>query len=120
MNYLSVERGLAKNTIISYREDLNSYAGFLNRHSIDTLSKTTKNDVINFMLYQKDKGLAANSVARRLAAIKVFYRFLARERILKTDPTSLIDSPKLWKKIPETLTYNEVEALLSQPNIRDK
>ena len=120
LNYLSVERGLAKNTIISYREDLNSYAGFLNRHSIDTLSKTTKNDVINFMLYQKDKGLAANSVARRLAAIKVFYRFLARERILKTDPTSLIDSPKLWKKIPETLTYNEVEALLSQPNIRDK
>src|SRR3989338_1923049 len=120
LNYLSVERGLAKNTIISYREDLNSYAGFLNRHSIDTLSKTTKNDVINFMLYQKDKGLAANSVARRLAAIKVFYRFLARERILKTDTTSLIDSPKLWKKIPETLTYNEVEALLSQPNIRDK
>ena len=71
------------------------------------------------MLYQKDKGLSANSIARGLAAIRVFYRFLVRERILKTDPTSQIDSPKLWKRIPETLSLNEVEALLSQPNIRD-
>jgi integrase/recombinase XerD len=120
LNYLSVERGLAKNTILSYREDLNYYIDFLTSRYIDALSKTTKNDIINFMLYQKDKGLAANSIARRLAAIKVFYRFLARERILETDPTSLIDSPKLWKKIPETLSINEVDALLSQPNIRDK
>jgi integrase/recombinase XerD len=72
------------------------------------------------MLYQKDKGLSTNSIARRLAAIKVFYRFLVRERILKTDPTSLVDSPKLWKKIPETLSLNEVDALLNQPNIREK
>jgi len=120
LNYLSVERGLSRNTIISYRGDLNYYIDFLARRYIDTLAKTTKNEIINFMLYQKDKGLAANSIARRLAAIKVFYRFLVRERILKDDPTSLIESPKLWKKIPQTLSLNEVDALLSQPNIRDK
>jgi integrase/recombinase XerD len=72
------------------------------------------------MFYQKDKGLAANSIARRLAAIKVFYRFLVRERILNSDPTSLIDSPKLWKKVPDTLSLNEVDALLSEPNLRNK
>src|SRR4030042_579718 len=99
LNYLSVERGLARNTIISYHKDLDVFVDFLNRHHIDTLSKTTKNEVINFMLYQKDNGLAANSIARHLAAIKVFYRFLVRERILSSDPTSLIDSPKLWKSI---------------------
>jgi len=71
------------------------------------------------MFFQKDKGIAANSIARRLAAIKAFYRFLVRERILKADPTSLIDSPKLWKKIPQTLSLNEVDALLTRPNIRD-
>lgn len=120
LNYLSVERGLAQNTITSYEKDLDSYTKFLAKRSIDTLSKTTKNDIINFMLYQKDRGLSANSIARSLAAIKVFYRFLLREKILKTDPTSLIDSPKLWKKIPETLTNNEVDTLLSQPNTRDK
>lgn len=70
------------------------------------------------MLSQKDKGLSANSISRRLTAIRVFYRFLVRERILKTDPTSQIDSPKLWKKIPNTLSLNEIEALLNQPNLR--
>ncbi|MFH1641104.1 MAG: site-specific tyrosine recombinase XerD [Candidatus Omnitrophota bacterium] len=120
LNYLSVERGLARNTLISYKEDLGFYIDFIENRHIDALSKTTKNDVVNFMLFQKDKGLAANSVSRRLAAIKMFYRFLVRERILKADPTSLIDSPKLWKKIPETLSLNEVEELLSGPNVRDK
>lgn len=120
LGYLSVERGLAKNTIISYRQDLNDYMDFLDKQAIDALSKTNKNHIINFMLTQKDKGIAANSIARRLAAIKVFYRFLSRERILNTDPTSLIDSPKLWKKIPETLSMNEVDALMIQPDIRDK
>ncbi len=120
LSYLSVERGLAQNTIISYQSDLNSYIEFLSGRSIATLSKANKNDIVNFMLFQKDRGLAANSIARRLAAVKVFHRFLVRERILKADPTSLIDSPKLWKRIPETLSLNEVEALLNQPNIREK
>jgi integrase/recombinase XerD len=50
----------------------------------------------------------------------MFHRFLAREKISKSDPSNLIDSPKLWKKIPDTLSLNEVDALLSRPNIRDK
>lgn len=118
LNYLSVERGLSGNTMVSYRQDLSHYMDFLSRRRIDSLSKTDKNDIVNFMLDQKDRGLSANSIARRLAAIKVFYRFLVRERILKEDSTSLIDSPKLGKKIPETLSLNEVEALLAQPNAR--
>lgn len=118
LNYLSVERGLSGNTMASYRQDLSRYMDYLSRRHIDALSKTTKNDIVNFMLDQKDRGLSANSIARRLAAIKVFYRFLVRERILKEDSTSLIDSPKLGKKIPETLSLNEVDALLAQPNAR--
>ncbi len=120
LNYLSVERGLSRNTIISYREDINAYADFLKVSRIDNLSSSAKNDIVNFMLAQKDRGLAANSVARRLAAIKAFYKFLVRERFLKVDPSGLIESPKLWKKIPDTLSVNEVDVLLSQPNIRDK
>jgi integrase/recombinase XerD len=120
LNYLSVERGLSNNTISSYQQDLNYYIDFLERHHIDALSKATKSDVTNFMLAQKDRGISANSIARRLAAIRMFHRFLARERILKSDPTNLIDSPKLWKKIPETLSLNEINALINQPNIRDR
>jgi integrase/recombinase XerD len=120
LDYLSVERGLANNTIVSYREDLNSYIDFLAGCHIDALSKIARNDITNFMLHQKDKGLSTNSIARRLAAIRMFHRFLVRERILKNDPTNLIDSPKLWKKIPETLSLNEVDAIIAQPDIRDK
>ena len=120
LSYLSVERGLSRNTIISYKEDLTHYADFLRERHIEVLSRTTKDEIVDFMLDQKGKGIAANSVARRLAAIRMFYRFLVRERVLKSDPTSLIDSPKLWKKIPETLSFNEVDALLAQPNIKDK
>ncbi|MFH1398159.1 MAG: site-specific tyrosine recombinase XerD [Candidatus Omnitrophota bacterium] len=120
LDFLSVERGLALNTIVSYRQDLFAYMTYLENKGVRELSNTVKNHTIDFMLFQKDKGINANSIARRLAAIRMFYRFLVRERILKTDPTSLIDSPKLWKRIPETLSVNEVESLISQPNVRDK
>jgi len=119
LNYLSVERGLSNNTIISYREDLNKYLDFIEKSHIEVLSRISKDNITNFMLEQRDKGIAPNSVARRLAAIRMFHRFLARERILKTDPSTLIDSPKLWKRVPDTLTVNEVEALIAQPNVHD-
>ncbi|MFA5100079.1 MAG: site-specific tyrosine recombinase XerD [Candidatus Omnitrophota bacterium] len=118
LDYLSVERGLARNTIMAYGEDLEALSAFLSGRKIASVSAVTKNDIINFMLSQKDSGICASSIARRLAAIRMFYRFLVRERIIRDDPTSLIDSPKLWKKIPETLSVNEVEALLSQPSLR--
>jgi len=120
LNYISVERGLSNNTIISYREDLSKYINFLELKHIDALSKINKIDITNFMLAQKDRGLAANSVARKLAAIRMFHRFLARERITKNDPTTLIDSPRLWKKIPDSLSLSEVELLIATPNIRQK
>ena len=120
LNYLSVERGLSRNTIVSYKKDLEIFMDFLESQHISALSKTDRNDIINFMLKQKNHGISANSVARRLQAIKGFYRFLVRERILSQDPTSLMEAPKLWKKIPESLSLNEVESLLSQPNTRER
>ena len=119
LNYLSVERGLANNTLIAYHKDLDVYTDFLSSHSVNTLSRITKNNIIDFMLAQKDKGIAANSIARRLAAIRMFHRFLTRERITPADPSNLIDSPKLWKKIPDTLSLNEVEALIAEPDVRN-
>lgn len=119
LDYISVERGLSGNTISSYQRDLVIYLNFLKSISCDALSKVKREDITNFMFFQKDKGLAANSISRRLAAIRMFHRFLVRERIVLHDPTSLLDSPKLLKKIPETLSLGEVEALLQQPNTRD-
>lgn len=118
LDYLSVERGLAQNTISSYRNDLDAYTDFLAQHHVDALAKITKAEITAFMMFQKDKGISPNSISRRLAAIRMFHRFLARERITKIDPSNLVDSPRLWKKVPDTLSLNEVEALIAQPDIR--
>jgi len=120
LDYLSVERGLAKNTITSYRVDLNTYLDFIAALGITALSKISKSNITDFMFAQKEKSISPTSISRRLAAIRMFHRFLARERILKDDPTSLIDSPKLWKKIPDTLSLNEVEALIAQTDPLDR
>jgi integrase/recombinase XerD len=120
LNYLSVERAFSKNTILSYRRDLRDYFGFLKTKNIESISKSTKNEITDFLFFRKDKGLSSVSLARQLAAIKSFYRFLNRERVLTTDPTALLDSPKLWAKIPDVLSVAEVEALLAAVEVRSK
>ena len=112
LNYLAVERSLSKNTIISYKRDLRKYIGYLKNCPINSLSESSRKNISDFMFTLKDKGLSASSISRNLAAIKVFHRFLLRERILKTDPSGLLESPKLWKKIPDVLSIEEVEDLL--------
>jgi len=118
LNYLSVERGLSFNTLSAYRGDLKEYEVFLSGRSAGPLSGITRNDIVGFMSAQKTRGISPNSIARRLAAIRMFYRFLVRERVLKEDPAGLVETPKLWKKIPDTLSVAEVEALLAQPDLR--
>lgn len=118
LNYLSVERSLSNNTIAAYRRDLNKYISCLEKSRISALSQSTRKDISDFMFRLKDNGLNASSIARNLAAIKVFYRFLVRERILKVDPSSLLDSPRLWKRIPDALSSQEVEDLLKGPSLR--
>jgi len=118
LNYLSVERSLSKNTIVSYRHDLRKYIKYLEGHKIASLSNTSTKHITEFMFSLKDAGLSSTSIARNLAAIKVFYRFLLRERILKVDPTSILDSPKLWKRIPDVLSLPEIEALIGAANLR--
>ncbi|TAN60555.1 site-specific tyrosine recombinase XerD, partial [bacterium] len=117
-NYLSVERSLSNNTIAAYRRDLAKYVSCLEKSGVNSLSQSTRKDISDFMFSLKDGGLNASSIARNLAAIKVFYRFLVRERILKVDPSSLLDSPRLWKRIPDTLSFREVEDLLKGPSLR--
>ena len=119
LSFLSIERGLAKNTIISYRRDLLTFANYLKSFGIQSFKDVKKDQIQTFMLRQKDRGLSMNSVARSLVAIKVFYRFLVREKITSFDPAGLFESPKLWRHIPDILSFKEAEALLEAPDTRD-
>ncbi|MFH1045413.1 MAG: site-specific tyrosine recombinase XerD [Candidatus Omnitrophota bacterium] len=119
LQYLSVERGLAENTISAYRRDLRSYITYLDQHKIASFAAVNRNHITNFMLALKDKGLNSNSIARGLVAIKVLHRFLVNERYIQDDVTSVIALPKLWKKLPEVLSVDEVEKLLRGPRLKN-
>lgn len=113
-----MERGLSKNTLVSYARDLNKFITYLEKKHILSFDNVKKSDITDFMLFQKDRGLSANSIARGLAAMKVFFRFLVRESFLNTDITSVIETPKLWKHLPDSLSLREVDRLLNVPNLR--
>jgi len=118
LDYLSVEKGLSTNTIEAYRRDLLVYSKFLESVAKKSFIASSRDDIRDFMLFEKDKGLSANSISRNLTALRMFYRFLTRERMIKTDVSSYIDTPKLWKKIPDILNLEEVERLIAAPDLK--
>jgi len=113
MNYLSVERGLAKNTLLAYRRDLTKYIDYLSQKSIKTASQVNREHVSNFMFDLKKRDMSATTICRNLAAVKMFHRFLVRENLSHEDPTTLVDTPKLWQRIPAVLTQAEVESMIA-------
>ncbi len=118
LDYLNAERGLSPNTVSSYANDLKKYFRFLLSNGIKHISQIEKTHIINFIEKERTQGSALSSIARRLSSLKSFHRFLLREKIVRIDPSSTIESPRLWKKIPQVLDAKEVERLLSSPNIR--
>ena len=113
MNYLSVERGLAKNTLLAYRRDLDKYIDYLTCQGIKTTSKVNREHVSNYMFDLKKHDMSATTICRNLAAIKMFHRFLVRENLSQEDPTTLVDTPKLWQRIPSVLTQKEIESMIA-------
>jgi integrase/recombinase XerD len=119
LNYLSVERGLAKNTLLAYRHDLEGYCVHLESAGIKAPDAVKHQDIAAYMLAQKRRKMSPTSISRGLAAIRMFHRFMVREAFAKEDPTGLVDKPKLWQRIPDVLTQAEVEAMLNAASGRD-
>jgi len=120
LDYLSIERGLAQNTIISYRYDLIKYISFLKKKKISSFNQTNKVLVNNYFVYLRGKDLEINSISRNLVAVKMFYRFLLMEGLIKEDITSLIEFPRVSKKLPHVLSLREINLLLDEANFKGK
>ena len=119
LDYLSVERGLSKNTISSYRTDLIHFVSHLETKGITAIEKIKRQDITNYLLSLKDKGISSNSISRALVAIKMFYRFLVQEHFIKDDVAGVLESPKLIRPLPNVLNIIEVDKLISAPDVRD-
>ncbi len=113
-----MERGLAENTLSSYRNDLSKFALWLDKKEITLLNVAT-DDIQSFLAHLVDLGYKASSSARLISALRRFYQYLSREKLRDDDPTALISSPKLPQKLPSDLTESEVDALLSAPDLSD-
>jgi integrase/recombinase XerD len=120
LDYLSIERGLAQNTIISYRYDLIKYISFLKKKKINSFNQTNKVLINNYFVYLRGKDLEINSISRNLVAVKMFYRFLLMEGLIKEDTTSLIEFPRVSKKLPHVLSLREINLLLDKANFTGK
>jgi integrase/recombinase XerD len=117
-NYLLVEKGLSSKTLDSYGSDMAMYLSFLEENKIIDISETDTPVILKHLISMRDAGLGARSRARHLVTIRGFYRFLVQEKILKHDPTRLIDLPKSGLKLPDVLSVEEVRLLLSTPDTK--
>ena len=119
LNYLSIERGLSKNTISAYRTDLSHFTEYCADLGIEDPDAVKRQDIMNYMLGLKDKKISSNSISRALVAIKMFYKFLVQERLAKDDVAGVLESPRLVRPLPNVMGMAEVDKLLSAPDVRD-
>jgi integrase/recombinase XerD len=109
--YLSVEKGLSKNTLSSYAADLKRYTLFLSEREKE-ITSALRSDIIDFNEGLRNKGYSITSICRYLSSIKALYKYLLMENILDNDPSGNIHMPKKWERLPKALSISEVMALL--------
>jgi integrase/recombinase XerD len=118
LEYLSVEKGLSRNTLLSYGRDLQKFFLFLKLEKKDW-ARADENIVSLFIHRQSQAGLQARSLARLISALRSFYRFLLLDGLVVKDPAANLSSPKTWLSLPKFLTIDEVARLILQPDERD-
>ncbi|HZD60546.1 MAG TPA: site-specific tyrosine recombinase XerD [Anaerolineae bacterium] len=125
INYISVEKGLAKNSIEAYKRDLSRYVAYLYESGVTSYDDIAYDTILDYLKTLRNYYGDA-SVARKVAAIKSFHKFLVREGITDNFPTADIKAPKKAKKLPKALSVKQTEKLLNQPmgpgisSIRDR
>jgi len=112
---LWMERGLSKNTLTSYMNDLAGLAEWLKPQSV-LLVTAGRENLLAYLSHRVGQGFKPRTTARLLSSVRRFYQYLMREKIISEDPSAQIDAPRLGRPLPKTLTEDEVEQLLNAPD----
>ena len=118
LEFLSVEKGLSSNTLLSYSRDMKKLFQFFQKEKIHWL-KAGEENLIRFIHHQSRSSLSARSLARLISSLKSFYKFLVLDGMIKKSPAVNLSSPKTWFSLPKFLTMSEVDLLLNQPDEKD-
>lgn len=116
LTFLQMEKGLAKNTVISYNQDLEKFAAFLHTQKLDHID-LSENRVLDFIKEESRKGNSFSTQAHLISVLKSFYKYLIIEEKMDFNPVSNIASPKKWKTLPKYLTIDQVSELLEIPDM---
>lgn len=120
IHFLIVEKGLAKNTIVSYERDLKSYISYLNTvEKIHLLNDVQRVHIVHFLGFLKEQGKSSKTLARHIASLRAFHQFLLRDKVTDHDPSVHIETPKMERSLPKVLNLQEVETLLDSPKQND-
>jgi integrase/recombinase XerD len=115
LDALWMEAGLSENTLAAYRSDLGAYASWLARRNA-RLDGAGRGELLGYLAECVGRGARPRTTARLLSSVRRFYRYLVREGIVTTDPSAEVDSPKLGRSLPKSLTEDQVEKLLQAPD----
>lgn len=113
--HLASERGMSANTTAAYRTDLDQLCIFLNEREVVGWTAVSYDDVLAFMIFLRERRYANSTVARRTAAVKSFFSYLLAQRLIASDPTEQIDSPKVDRFPPKSISPHQVDELLELP-----
>jgi len=115
--FLEAEKNASAYTVRNYTNDLQEFFQYATDQGLDTLRKVDKQTLRSFLAYLLQRGFAKTSIARKLSAIRSFYRFLMRENLISVSPAATTVSPKLDKRLPTFLTINEAKRLVESPDL---
>jgi integrase/recombinase XerD len=115
--FLYVEKGLSKNTIDAYSNDLNNFLSWLNKLDIQDYKNISEALINEYVAYLFKNGLKSSSVNRKISSLKSFYLFLIKKKVISSSPLSEIITPKKEQYLPSSMSEDEVERLLQSPNI---
>jgi len=118
--FISLEKGVADNTQESYHHDLLSYGNFLASQGIDSFTQVHTSDISNFLLELSEIGLTASTRKRYIASIRGLHKFLFASALTPSDISEKIELPKAGRKLPDTLTIEQVDLILQQPDVSTK
>ncbi len=117
INYLEAERNASAYTVRNYTTDLLDFFSFLRNKKITSLKEVDKRILRDFLSHLMERGFVKASIARKLSAIRSFYRYLLREEMITTSPVATTSAPKLDKRLPSFLSIAEVNRLLAAPDL---
>ena len=111
--FLKIERGLSENSIESYSSDLKSLYNFIIKNNLSTDLKKCDSNIIKQYIYEQSKLNNPKTQARRISGIRSFFDYLTFESFIKTNPTELIETPKIGKKLPDSLSLKEIIKIIN-------